>query len=227
MKIKVKLVVLLSLICILVYIVTPSGLIDSKAYADSNKFSSIGGIEVSDLKDSEIRQALTNGISHWISQSLTVTGSGTSLTLDPTTLQYDIDASIDEYNSLTDKPWYAFWKSETIVNIPLKLSENEALKEEIASQTPLTKPTAAKKNPLTKLTASQTPPTKPTAAKKNPPTKLTASQTPKAKTAAAKQTQDKTKKPITQKRRCFFASQVITPETTPTPLEHIFLNRII
>lgn len=33
-----------------------------------------------------------------------------------------MEASVNEYINITEKPWYAFWKSDSIVHIPLQLT---------------------------------------------------------------------------------------------------------
>ncbi len=118
------------LIICLLYIQFNSSLLIHKAYAEQTG-STIAGISVEELSKDEIRDALQQEIASWTSEQLKVDGGGSAVTLNPTLLQFDIDSTIATYEMMTKKPWYAFWKKERTVNLPLEVAPNEAIKNEL------------------------------------------------------------------------------------------------
>lgn len=109
--------------------VAPFTNIFTKAYA--NDGSTIAGINVGTMSNEEIRETLSQAISDWSENPPQIEGGGSSLVLDPTTFQFDLDATLNTYESLTSKPWYAFWESNNPVHIPLEVTSTEALKQNI------------------------------------------------------------------------------------------------
>lgn len=134
MKIKLKIVTLAVLSSLLFYIVSPAGLINSKVLANGGEGSTIGGILVSDLKDDELRSALSNGIDNWTSEPIVVSGGGASIEFDSAAIQFDIDSTITTFKNQTDKPWYAFWQKKPVVHIPFVVKANDDLKQQISAQ---------------------------------------------------------------------------------------------
>jgi len=104
------------------------------AFADEKRSngSTIGGIDVSGLKDQEIKKVLENAIDEWASEPIVIRGGGEELSIDPQEIIFDIDRAIDEYRDSTDKPFYLFWKSEEVVHIPIHISDSESIKEQIS-----------------------------------------------------------------------------------------------
>jgi hypothetical protein len=133
MKIKWKIVILAVLSCLLIYILTPVSLLQSTAYAEDGG-STIGGIAVSDLKEDELKQALETGITNWTNTLVTVSGAGTSVELDASQFEFNVDQTIQTYESQTDKAWFAFWKKRPVVHIPFNVTPNESIKEQLAAQ---------------------------------------------------------------------------------------------
>ena len=131
-KLKKKLIIFSILLSLLVFINSPLFPLQSIAFADNNA-STIGGVGVSGMKEGEIRDALNKAIKEYKNKTIEVTGAGTKIEIDPSQLQFKVEETIQEYISQTDKSWYAFWESKKKVNIPLQISPNEEIKQQIAA----------------------------------------------------------------------------------------------
>lgn len=133
LKIQIKMFTLAILCIFLLYLWLPTKDI-IKVFADNEgNGSTIAGINVDGLELNEIETVLNEAINKWLQEDIKVTGGGNELIVDSSKLQFDIPATINEYQTLLDKPWYAFWESERAVHIPLKVNENEEIRSEIAS----------------------------------------------------------------------------------------------
>ena len=99
--------------------------------AHASDSSTIAGINVGTLSEEEIRAALQNAVNNWSQNPPTIEGGGSIMTIDPTAIQFNIDATISTYNALTEKPWYAFWESKKTVHIPIEVTNGEMLKANI------------------------------------------------------------------------------------------------
>ena len=105
-----------------------------KAYADEEGGSStIGGIVVDNLSGEDLKAVLNEAIMSWTSEPIIPAGGGTNLELNPTAIQYDVDATIATYESLSNKAWYEFWTSKRVVHLPLQVMPSETIKNDIAS----------------------------------------------------------------------------------------------
>ncbi|MFY3792774.1 VanW family protein [Ureibacillus sp. MALMAid1270] len=124
---------LVTLCLFLLYLVFPTSDIIRVFADDEGNGSTIAGINVDGLEPNEIENVLNNALTEWLQEEMTVTGGGVELSVDPTKLLFDIPATISEFQTLVKKPWYMFWGSERVVHIPLKVSDNEDIKNEIAS----------------------------------------------------------------------------------------------
>lgn len=133
-RVRNKLVGLALLASLLIYLVSPLGSFKfGTAYAENEgAVSTIAGIKVGNLSEDEIKQTLTDAINQWINEPLIISGGGSQITLNTMAIQHDIDSTIDLYNSMVKKGWYAFWKNESVVHIPLETLPSEELKEEIS-----------------------------------------------------------------------------------------------
>lgn len=132
MKISRNIALLTALMLILTYTLL-SGKVFETAYADEkNNGSTIAGVSVQGLKTKEIENALTTAIDEWSSQKITIVGGGATLEVDPTYFTVEIGATIEQYKTLSGKPWYAFWQSERVVHQPLVITINEDVKEQIS-----------------------------------------------------------------------------------------------
>ena len=125
-----KLVVILGIVALLaLIIVAPFTNIFEKAYASDS--STIAGVSVGSLSEDEIRTTLSDAIANWSQNPPQIEGGGASLTIDPAVIEFDIDATLAIYDSLTSKAWYAVWESKNPVHIPIEVKGLDALKNEI------------------------------------------------------------------------------------------------
>lgn len=132
MKIIFKSIVLFTLIAVLLSIWVPHFIAGPTVSAENvPKGSTIGGVEIGELKGEELQAALTNAADEWRAQNLTVYGGEEFRDISSDTFQFDIEGTVNDYEKNYNKPWYAFWKSEPIVHLPLTVLPNEIVKNEI------------------------------------------------------------------------------------------------
>lgn len=131
MKLKAKLLILGILSALLIYLTLPITNQNEKVYADNGKGSTIAGIDVSGMKEKEIREALNKAIEEWKSEPVIITDGGTKLEIDSSKIEFNVDQTITQFINSVDKPWYAFWEKKKVVHIPLIVGPNEDLKNEI------------------------------------------------------------------------------------------------
>lgn len=135
MKIISKSIVLVALFAVLLtmwlshFIASPSALANGETQG-----STIGGMEVGNLKGEDLKSALTNAVNDWYAHNLTVAGGGSnSIDVSSSTFQFDIESTVNQYEENYSKPWYAIWKSKNTVHLPLTVFPSEIVKNEIAS----------------------------------------------------------------------------------------------
>lgn len=102
----------------------------TKVHADS-KGNTIAGVEVDGLKASEIEQTLQSAISMWQSEPLIVEGGGYLIEIDKSLVEFDLATTISTYETLTEQPWYAFWKDEKEIHIPLQIVNSDLIRLEV------------------------------------------------------------------------------------------------
>ncbi|WP_232504513.1 VanW family protein [Solibacillus silvestris] len=100
---------------------------------DSSKKTIIGGIEVGNLKGEELKEILNNAVNDWYTQNLVVSGGENSIEVSSSTFQFDIESTVNSYEENYRKPWYAFWRDETTVHLPLNILPSETVKNEISN----------------------------------------------------------------------------------------------
>ena len=93
---------------------------------DSSGSSTIGGIEVTNVKRTDLHETLQLAINDWLSTPVEVSDRENTITLDASDLTFDIETAISQYEAMTKKPWYAFWQKDKIVQIPLPVTVCEA-----------------------------------------------------------------------------------------------------
>jgi len=133
-KIIFKTIVLVTLLAVSLTIWVPHFIASSDTLANGETQSStIGGMEVGNLESEDLKSALTNKVNDWYAQNLTVSGGGSSIEVSSSTFQFDIESTVNQYEENYRKPWYAFWRSNTTVHLPLAVFPSEVVKGEIAS----------------------------------------------------------------------------------------------
>lgn len=128
LKIRRKITVLIALIAIFIYIISPLNVFHKHTVSADEKAptgSTIAGVEVSGLKNEEIQKVVMDAIQSWKGEPVTIYGGGMELSIDANELQYNVDSTIAQYEMLTDKPWYDFWSKEKIVHLPLEVTISE------------------------------------------------------------------------------------------------------
>lgn len=134
MKIIFKSIVLFTLIAVLLSIWVPHFIAGPTVSAENvPKGSTIGGVEIGELKGEDLQAALKNAADNWRAQNLTVYGGEEFRDISSDTFQFDIEGTVNDYEQNYNKPWYAFWKSEPIVHLPLTVIPNEIVKNEIST----------------------------------------------------------------------------------------------
>lgn len=132
MKTYIKIISLFLVIVLIVGFFIPSFVLNDTVFAKEGPGSStIGGIEINDVKTSDLATTLQNAISEWQGAEMEVVSEGISKTIDPKQFVFDTSAAIAQYEMLTKKPWYAFWQKEKIVHIPIPVTVNEVITQQI------------------------------------------------------------------------------------------------
>lgn len=123
MKILTKNFIIICFITLFTYVLLPNNNLTFLTVNAESKSSTIGGVEIGDLEKDEITNHLKKAIENWKRDSeIVIEGVGVLLPIDTTLFVFDVEASVNEYINITEKPWYAFWKSDSIVHIPLQLT---------------------------------------------------------------------------------------------------------
>ncbi|MCZ8533045.1 G5 domain-containing protein [Psychrobacillus psychrodurans] len=123
MKILTKNFIIICFITLFTYVLLPNNNLTFLTVNAESKSSTIGGVEIGDLEKDEITNHLKKAIENWKRDSeIVIEGVGVHLPIDTTFFVFDVEASVNEYINITEKPWYAFWKSDSIVHIPLQLT---------------------------------------------------------------------------------------------------------
>lgn len=123
MKILTKNFIIICFITLFIYVLLPNNNLTFLTVDAESKSSTIGGVEIGDLEKEEITNHLKKAIENWKRNSeIVIEGVDVHLPIDTAFFVFDVEASVNEYINTTEKPWYAFWKSDSIVHIPLQLT---------------------------------------------------------------------------------------------------------
>ncbi|MFB7155454.1 G5 domain-containing protein [Lysinibacillus sp. NPDC056232] len=129
MKLYLKLGAMVAVLIILLTVWVPNIIVD-RALARGDE-STIGGIAVKDLEDGDIENALQEAIHTWQDTPVSVEGANITISLDPKLFVFDVESSMAEYHSLTDKSWFAFWEQGQAVHIPLHVEVDHQVKKQL------------------------------------------------------------------------------------------------
>ncbi|KGR79648.1 VanW family protein [Ureibacillus manganicus] len=132
MKIQFKMFTLAVMCIFLLYMWLPTQDIMRVFADDESNGSTIAGVNVNGLDPEEIESVLQDAVNVWMQEDIKVIGGEIGLIVDSSKLQFDIPSTITEFQTLVKKPWYAFWDNERVIHIPLKVAENEEIKNEVA-----------------------------------------------------------------------------------------------
>lgn len=132
MKIYIKIISLFLVIVLIVGFFVPSFVLNDTVFAkEGPESSTIGGIEIYDVKTADLATTLQNAISEWQDAEMEIVSEGIAKTIDSKQFVFDLSAAIAQYEMLTKKPWYAFWQKEKVVHIPIPVTVNEAITQQI------------------------------------------------------------------------------------------------
>jgi len=132
MKTYIKIISLFLVIVLIVGFFVPSFVLKDTVFAKEDpKSSTIGGMEITDVKTADLATTLQNAISEWQGSEVEIVSDGISKTIDPKQFNFDIATAISQFEMLTKKPWYAFWHKEKVVHIPIPVTVNEAITQQI------------------------------------------------------------------------------------------------
>lgn len=122
----------LAIIVFVVAVCLPNFIQNGTVFAKGDvEKSTIGGIEINDVKTVDLATTLQNAISEWQGAEMEIVSDGIAKTIDSKQFVFDPSAAIAQYEILTKKPWYAFWQKEKVVHIPIPVTVNEAITQQI------------------------------------------------------------------------------------------------
>ena len=134
MKRYITLAILLIGTVIIVAVCLPNFILNGTVFAKGEiEGSTIGGIEIEDIKISSLESTLQSAVTDWQETEMEVSGGESVTTIDSKQITFDIEASIAQFESQTKKPWYAFWKTEKIVHIPIPVTIGDSVTQKIES----------------------------------------------------------------------------------------------
>ena len=113
------------LVYIFYRILSPSS---SALAGDGTVGPTIGGIEITGKKESEIEAEVASYILEWKERDLIVEGMTATLTIPADMVQFDVKKTVDQFLAMTSKPWYTIWSKPDVVHIPIAVT----LKEEVS-----------------------------------------------------------------------------------------------
>ncbi|MCS5500499.1 G5 domain-containing protein [Lysinibacillus sp. A4] len=132
MKTYIKIISLFLVIVLIVGFFVPSFVLNDTVFAkEGPESSTIGGIEIYDVKTADLATTLQNAISEWQDAEMEIVSEGIAKAIDSKQFVFDPSAAIAQYEMLTKKPWYAFWQKEKVVHIPIPVTVNEAITQQI------------------------------------------------------------------------------------------------
>lgn len=98
----------------------------------SNTNATIGGIDVGGLAEEKIEATLHMAIDEWKEQPLTILDGEVTLTIHASNLSFDVASVISQYKTITERPWYAFWKKSKEVELTIPVTLSDAAQKKIA-----------------------------------------------------------------------------------------------
>lgn len=107
------------------------------AEANNNPASSIGGFEVQSSDKAEIISFLNEKINEWENNIPVVNDNGEELTLQAEWFTFNVEGTVDKFLSRTEKPWFTFWKTSSVVHLPIEFTMSQEVNRLIEKQSHL------------------------------------------------------------------------------------------
>ncbi|MFC7685218.1 VanW family protein [Ureibacillus sp. GCM10028918] len=128
MPLKIKPILLAALSVIIVVVLLIQGNLLNTASADeSDNGSTIAGVKVSGLDENEMKEALQQAVNTWVSESIVVSDGEQEVLVDPSQFIFNLESTVEQYQTTVDKPWFAFWESDQVVHLPIQITVPEEL----------------------------------------------------------------------------------------------------
>lgn len=122
MKTYIKIISLFLVIVLIVGFFVPSFVLNDTVFAkEGPESSTIGGIEINDVKTSDLATTLQNAISEWQGAEIEIVSDGISKTIDPKQFVFDTSAAIAQYEMLTKNLGMHFGKKRKLFIFPFLL----------------------------------------------------------------------------------------------------------
>ncbi|MFJ7730310.1 G5 domain-containing protein [Lysinibacillus sp. NPDC097231] len=132
MKTYIKVIGLLVVIVLIVGVYIPLLVLNGTVYAEESPGgSTIGGVSIEGLEREEAIQVIRDSVEKWQETPLVIGGGGIEQEIDTHDLQFDIEQVVAQYEKLTKKPWYAFWQKEKTVHMPIPLTVNKSIVQQM------------------------------------------------------------------------------------------------
>lgn len=91
----------------------------------------IGNVDVAGLEADEMKVKLEEAIQQWLQEDVVVQGDGIELTIPAHLIEFDVDQSINLYETATGGAWYAFWEKKKIAQTPLQVTVSPLVTERL------------------------------------------------------------------------------------------------
>lgn len=131
MPLKIKPIIFVAIIVLLIFLGIQG--LRTVSADESDAESTIAGVKVAGLDETEMKEALQQAIDTWVAEPITVTDGVNEILVDPSQFVFDLQGTIEQYATTVDKPWFAFWESDRVVHLPLQLNVPEELQNSIAT----------------------------------------------------------------------------------------------
>ena len=131
---KIRIIVLFSLIAFLLYLCSfDGGILNRTVLAQGDdEGSTIGGVPVEGLNKDDMIAKVAASIEEWSQQEVVIQGGGMTLSIPTESFAFDVQASVEQYTNSTAKSWYAFLKKVPTVHIPLVVAMDAQVKDKVA-----------------------------------------------------------------------------------------------
>lgn len=95
------------------------------------KHSTIGGIEISVKKESEIQGVLADSIAEWRTEPIIVSGQTGTIEISAEMIHFKVKETVANYIEAIKKPWYKPWMERPIVHLPIVVEASEEMDKKL------------------------------------------------------------------------------------------------
>lgn len=124
----IKNIIIIALILLVFQLVMP----DATVFANRDgQFPTIGGVEISVKKESEIQAILADSIAKWRTEPIIVKGQAGKIEIPAEMIRFNVKETVRTYLEAINTPWYKPWMKTPIVHFPLLVESTEEMDKEI------------------------------------------------------------------------------------------------